>query len=117
MFGKVLEWVNSVDNVLENLVENEIDAGASQTLRGHVSDKPALQLLAILFDEFTDQVQDDGAHAVLVNGQVLGVVGQQLSLLLLNRQSDLLGKVWDAALNVPDKDAVERFRQMRDAHF
>ena len=116
MFAEILKWIDPIDDVSENLVEDVIDTSAAQALHGHVAHEPSFQLFGVFFEEFADQVQNDWTHAVLVHGEVLLIVCEQFSLFLLDGERDLLSEIGDAALDVADQDAIEGLGQVRDAH-
>ena len=90
MLCQVLERVNLRDHVLENLVEDVVDARTSLALSRNVLHEAPLELLGVLLQELADEVKNDGPHAVLVDGEVLRVVSEQLALFLLDGQRDLL---------------------------
>ena len=76
LFAQVLKRINSIDNVPENLMEDEVDTSTSQAFRGDVPHEPPLELIGVLFEEFADEVEDDRPHTILVHRQMLRVVCQ-----------------------------------------
>ena len=76
LFAQVLKRINSIDNVPENLMEDEVDTSTSQAFRGDIPHEPAFELLGVLFEEFADEVEDDRPHTILVHRQMLRVVRQ-----------------------------------------
>ena len=98
-------------------MEDVVDTGTAKAFKGYIAHKSPFQFLSVLFQELADQVKNDWSHTVFIYGQVLLVIGEKLALFLLYRQCDLLGQTRNAALNVANKDAVQRFSQVRDAHF
>ena len=71
-------------------MEDKVDTSTAEALCSDIFHEATLQLLAILFQEPTDKIKDDRSHVVLVNGMVLRVVVQELTLLLLDSDRDLL---------------------------
>ena len=76
MLREVLKWINLADDALKDLVEDEVDTGTSKTFSCNILDESTLQLLAVLFEEPTDQVKDYRSHVVLIHGMVLRIVIQ-----------------------------------------
>ena len=88
-------------------MEYVVNACTTLAFSGDIADEATLQLLAVLLEELADEVENDGPLAILIHGQVLRVVREQLALLLLDRQRDLLAQLGDAALDVADEDSIE----------
>lgn len=82
VISKKLEWLDAVDDSSEDLVEDVVDARATDALLGYLVNKAAVNLLVVELDELVDQVEHDRAlvtaHAVLLNLQL-----HKLALLLL----------------------------------
>ena len=114
---QIFKWIHFHDRIFEDLVEDKVDSGTSETLAGDIPDEVSIKFIVVFLDEPSDQMQDDRSHILFVYCLEVHVVHGKLPFFLLYCQRDLFCQVRHTHLYMANQVPIQRLGQVRNSHF
>ena len=110
MFGQVFKWIDLIDDLTENVVEDIIDTRTATQLSDRIINKATFKLFFVCCNKLLDQGKDERSIINSVERIASHCSDRevcQFLLLISKRSLDLRAEQRDRSLDVVDKDSVQ----------